>query len=55
MHFFQLFINNEWYKSKTGEIFPTIDPATGKVIAQIQSAGKEDVNIAVAAARAAFK
>lgn len=53
--YFQLFINNEWYKSKSGEIFPTVNPATGKTIAQIQAAGKEDVNIAVAAARQAFK
>lgn len=51
----QLFINNEWYKSKRGEIFPSVNPATGKAIAQIQAAGKEDVNIAVNAARQAFK
>lgn len=52
---FQLFINNEWYKSKKGEIFPTLNPATGETIAQVQAAGKEDVDIAVAAARQAFK
>lgn len=52
---FQLFINNEWYKSKSGEIFPTINPTNGQAIAQIQAAGKEDVDIAVAAARQAFK
>lgn len=51
----QLFINNEWYKSKSGEIFPTINPTNGQTIAQIQAAGKEDVDIAVAAAREAFK
>lgn len=51
----QLFINNEWYKSKSGEIFPSVNPATGKEIAQIQAAGKEDVDRAVAAAREAFK
>lgn len=50
-----LFINNEWYKSKSGEVFPTINPATGQTIAQIQAAGKEDVDIAVSAARQAFK
>lgn len=52
---FQLFINNEWYKSKGGEIFPTLNPTNGETIAQIQAAGKEDVDIAVAAAREAFK
>lgn len=51
----QLFINNEWYKSKSGEIFPSVNPATGQEIAQIQAAGKEDVDKAVAAARQAFK
>ncbi|XP_031638320.1 aldehyde dehydrogenase, mitochondrial [Contarinia nasturtii] len=50
-----LFINNDWCKSKSGEIFPTVNPATGQEIAQIQAGGKEDVNIAVAAAREAFK
>lgn len=31
-----------------------MNPATGEVIAEIQEAGKEDVDIAVAAARKAF-
>lgn len=51
----QLYINNEWVKAKSGETFPSIDPATGRVLAHIQSGGKGDVNIAVKAARDAFK
>uniref|UniRef100_A0A1I8QDB6 Aldehyde dehydrogenase domain-containing protein n=1 Tax=Stomoxys calcitrans TaxID=35570 RepID=A0A1I8QDB6_STOCA len=50
-----LFINNEWHKSKTGKTFETINPTTEKSIADIQCAGKEDVDIAVKAARNAFK
>lgn len=52
---FKLFINNEWHKSKSGKIFPTVNPTTGQVIAEIQEANKQDVDIAVAAARDAFK
>lgn len=50
-----LFINNEWHKSKSGKNFPTINPTTGQVIAEIQEANKQDVDIAVSAARSAFK
>ncbi|XP_067627404.1 aldehyde dehydrogenase, mitochondrial [Eurosta solidaginis] len=50
-----LFINNEWHKSKTGKTFGSINPATEKTVAEIQCAGKEDVDIAVQAARNAFK
>lgn len=52
---FQIFINNEWHKSQKGKSFETIDPSTGKVIAEIQEGGEKDVNLAVAAARAAFR
>mmetsp|Transcript_10423 Transcript_10423/g.19165 ORF Transcript_10423/g.19165 Transcript_10423/m.19165 type:complete len:510 (-) Transcript_10423:193-1722(-) len=51
----KLFINNKFVKSKSGKTFKTIDPATEKVIAKVQSANAEDVDIAVAAARAAFE
>ncbi|XP_061395852.1 aldehyde dehydrogenase, mitochondrial-like [Musca vetustissima] len=50
-----LFINNEWHKSKSGKTFETINPSIEKSIAEIQCAGKEDVNLAVQAARNAFK
>ncbi|XP_017478932.1 PREDICTED: aldehyde dehydrogenase, mitochondrial-like [Rhagoletis zephyria] len=50
-----LFINNEWHKSKSGKTFPSINPTTEKQVAEIQCAGKEDVDIAVQAARNAFK
>lgn len=50
-----VFINNEWHKSKSGKTFPTLNPTTEEVIAQVQEGGKADVDIAVAAANDAFK
>ncbi|KAI9576687.1 hypothetical protein GQX74_010669 [Glossina fuscipes] len=52
---YSLFINNEWHKSVTGETFPSINPTTEKVIAEVQRAGKEDVDLDVQAARDAFQ
>lgn len=50
-----IFINNEWRKSKTGSTFETINPATGKVITEIQQGTKQDIDLAVEAATDAFK
>lgn len=50
-----LFINNEWHKSSSGKTFKTVDPSTGETIAEIQEAGKADVDKAVTAAQTAFK
>jgi len=51
----KLFINNEWVDSVSGKTFPTINPATGAVICQVQEGDKADVEKAVKAARDAFK
>jgi len=53
--FTQIFINNEWVDSVSGKTFPTINPATGAVICQVQEGDKADVEKAVKAARDAFK
>ncbi|XP_037950647.1 aldehyde dehydrogenase, mitochondrial-like [Teleopsis dalmanni] len=50
-----IFINNEWHRSKSGKTFPSVNPTTAQNIAEIQCAGKEDIDIAVQAARNAFK
>ena len=50
-----MFINNEFVNAKSGRTFPTYNPATEEVIAQVQEADLEDVNDAVAAARQAFE
>src|SRR5258708_12357661 len=49
-----MFINGEWVDSKSTKTFPVYDPSTEEVIAQIPDASADDVNRAVAAARAAF-
>ncbi|KAL9580454.1 MAG: hypothetical protein Q9212_004487 [Teloschistes hypoglaucus] len=50
-----LFINNEFVKSKAGEKITSINPTDESEIASVYAAGAEDVDIAVAAAREAFK
>ena len=51
---FGLFINGKWYKSKSGKVFGTNNPATGEKLASISVAGKSDVDSAVNAAKKAF-
>ncbi|CAA9299177.1 MAG: Aldehyde dehydrogenase [uncultured Gemmatimonadetes bacterium] len=50
----QLFINGEWRPPSGGEYFDTHNPATNKPLARLAQAGAEDVDAAVAAARAAL-
>src|ERR1700740_2611237 len=52
---YQLYINGEWTNSKSNKTFPVYDPSTEEVIAQVPEAGPDDVNRAVAAAKAAFE
>jgi betaine-aldehyde dehydrogenase len=47
-------IGGEWVSPAKGRTMPVIDPATGKPIARVAAATKEDVDRAVDAARAAF-
>jgi len=51
----KIFINNEWHDSVSGKTFPTINPATGEKICDVQETDKADVDKAVEAARKAFK
>jgi phenylacetaldehyde dehydrogenase len=51
----QMLINGKWVNSASGKTFPTYNPATGDVLAQVTEGDKEDINRAVAAARAAFE
>ncbi|KAG7984324.1 hypothetical protein I3843_04G154400 [Carya illinoinensis] len=52
--FTKLFINGEFVDSVSGKTFETIDPRTGAVIARIAEGEKEDIDLAVKAARQAF-
>eukprot|EP00253_Pinus_taeda_P001363 PITA_01363 len=50
----KLFINGEFVDSVSGKTFETLDPRTGEPITRVSEAQKEDVNLAVKAAREAF-
>ena len=50
-----IFINNEWHNSVSGKTFPTLNPATGEPIIQVQEGDKADVDKAVKAATEAFR
>ena len=50
----RLYINGEFVNAKAGKTFDIVNPATEKVSATVQEAGVEDVDAAVAAAKAAF-
>lgn len=52
--FTKLFINGEFVDSVSGRRFETKDPRNGEVIAEVAEGDKEDVDLAVKAARAAF-
>ena len=49
-----IFINNDFVNSESGKTFPTINPATGDVICDVQEGDIADVDKAVKAANAAF-
>lgn len=51
---YDLFIGGTFVKPESGKYFDTINPATGKVIAQVAEANDADVDKAVKAARKAF-
>ena len=52
---YSMFINGEWVASRSNRTFPVYDPSTEEVIAQVPDANADDVNRAVAAAKAAFE
>jgi aldehyde dehydrogenase (NAD+) len=51
----QIFINNSFVNSVSGKTFSTINPANKKTIINVAEGDKEDVNLAVDAALAAFQ
>ena len=51
----KLLIYNDWVEASGSDPIPTLDPATGERLGYIQSATETDVDMAVKAARAAFK
>src|SRR3989449_9053741 len=51
---YRMYINGEWVESCRGTYFPVHDPSTEEIIAEVTDANAQDVDRAVAAARAAF-
>ncbi|VFQ68051.1 unnamed protein product [Cuscuta campestris] len=52
--FTQLFINGRFVDALSGRTFETIDPRTGEAFARVAEGDKDDVDLAVKAARHAF-
>ena len=50
-----LLIDGEWRAAADGRTFPTYDPSTGTVAAEVAFAGSDDVDAAVSSARRAFE
>src|SRR5271166_263434 len=50
----KMLINGNWVDSISGKTFPTYNPATGEVLAQVAEGDREDIEQAVKAARKAF-
>ncbi|XP_074059652.1 aldehyde dehydrogenase X, mitochondrial isoform X2 [Macrotis lagotis] len=55
VHYAKLFINNEWRDAVSKKTFPTVNPSTGEVITHVAEGDKADVDLAVKAAREAFR
>ena len=51
----KMFIDGEWLNAASGKTFPTYNPATGEVMANVAEGDREDVERAVRAARRAFE
>jgi phenylacetaldehyde dehydrogenase len=50
----KMLINGKWVNSASGKTFPSYNPATGEVLAQVAEGDREDIEQAVRAARKAF-
>jgi 4-(gamma-glutamylamino)butanal dehydrogenase len=49
------FIDGHYVAALSGKTFATVNPATGRVIAEVAECGQEDVDVAVQSARRAFE
>src|SRR6184192_873475 len=50
----KMLINGNWVDAVSGKTFPTYDPSTGEVLAQVAEGDRADIDLAVKAARKAF-
>ncbi|MGD0989451.1 MAG: aldehyde dehydrogenase family protein [Candidatus Sulfotelmatobacter sp.] len=51
----RLLIGGEWVEAQSGKTFATYNPATGEVLARVAEGDREDISLAVTAARKAFE
>ena len=51
----KLFIGGRWVEAASGKTFGSVNPATGRTIAQLAEGAEEDIDRAVVAARVAFE
>jgi phenylacetaldehyde dehydrogenase len=51
----KMLIGGRWLEAASGKTFPTYNPATGEVLAQVAEGNSIDVDRAVAAARRAAR
>lgn len=51
---YEMLIDGKWSQSKSGALRKLTDPGNGEIVAQVQEAGREDVQAAIVAARRAF-
>jgi phenylacetaldehyde dehydrogenase len=47
----KMLINGKWVNAASGKTFPTYNPATGEVLAQVAEGDRTDIDAAVKAAR----
>ncbi len=50
----KLFINGKFVSPTSDKYFPSTNPATGKILAEIAEASAKDVDVAVKSARKAY-
>ena len=50
----KMLIDGKWVSAVSGKTFPTYNPATGEILAQIAEGDEQDIDLAVKAARKAF-
>jgi aldehyde dehydrogenase (NAD+) len=51
----QMFVDGNWVDAASGATMPTLDPATGQILATVPRGAAADIDAAVAAARRAFE
>ena len=54
MKLYKNYIDGKWLESESKDIIQVDDPATGKIIGEISCAKKNEVDLAVSAAKTAF-